>query len=405
MPDSLPPPLAVSFADGLDRVDASAWDALGSQDDPFTEHAFLRILEDGGSVGAEAGWQPQHVLVHEQGPSGRLVGAMPLYVKDHSYGEYIFDWGWADAARRAGLRYYPKLVSAAPFTPATGSRLRLLPDLPLAQADQVRQALIGGALHLARAVQASSLHVLFCQERERQAMEDMGLVGRKTFQFHWQNRGYGSFEDWLATFRSRRRKESRRERRLPAGVQVREVPADALVPAEQRAVRAFYEDTCDKRGGHPYLTPETFDLMWARLPHRVSVLLAQAEGETVAMALLFTRGGHLYGRYWGCKPGWEGLHFELCYHRPIALCIERGLSRFEAGAQGAHKIQRGLLPSPTWSAHWLAHPGLRRAVAEACAREAQDADAQMAALARHGPQHRSEEDPGAAPPALPHEEG
>lgn len=405
MAPSSPPRLAVSFADGLDHVDARAWDALGSPDDPFTEHAFLRLLEEGGSVGAEAGWQPQHVLVHEEGPGGRLVGALPLYIKDHSYGEYIFDWGWAEAAHRAGLRYYPKLVSAAPFTPATGSRLRLVPGLDPAAVAQVRQALVGGALHLARAVQASSLHVLFCEEDERQALEGMGLVGRKTFQFHWENQGYGSFEDWLSTFRSRRRKESRRERRLPAGVEVRALPAGELSAGQQRAVRAFYEDTCHKRGGHPYLTPETFDLLWSRLAHRVRVLLAEAGGETVAMALLFSRGAHLYGRYWGCRPGFEGLHFELCYHRPIELCIEAGLRRFEAGAQGVHKIQRGLLPAPTWSAHWLSHAGLRRAVAEACGREAADADRQMAALARHGPQHRGEGEPGADPSALPCEEG
>ena len=401
----LAPTLAVSFADGLDRVDADAWDALGSRDDPFTEHAFLRLLEDGGAVGAEAGWQPQHVLVHQDGPDGPLVGAMPLYVKNHSYGEYIFDWGWADAAHRAGLRYYPKLVSAVPFTPASGSRLRLHPSLDAPAAARVQQALVGGALHLAKAVDASSLHVLFCEQAERQAMEGMGLIGRKTFQFHWENQGYGSFEDWLSTFRSRRRKETRRERRLPAGVQVRELAGDALSPAQQRAVRNFYEDTCHKRGGHPYLTPDSFSLLWSRLAHRLTVLLAEAEGQTVAMSLLFHRGAHLYGRYWGCRPGFEGLHFELCYHRPIELCIERGLRRFEAGAQGTHKIKRGLLPAPTWSAHWLAHPGLRRAVASACADEARGAEQQMAALARHGPAHRGEDEPGDLPAALPFEEG
>jgi len=207
-------------------------------------------------------------------------------------------------------------------------------------------------------------------------------------QYHWTNRGYDSFEQWLATFRSRKRKEARRERRLPEGVTVLDLPGDALSQAQQVAIRELYEDTCMKRGGHPYLSPDLFSLFWTDLSHRSRVLLAEVNHQVVAMSLLFARGGNLYGRHWGCRPDWEGLHFELCYHRPIEICIKQGLKRFEAGAQGTHKIQRGLVPSPTWSAHWLSHPGLRQAVAEACEHEALATRQQMAELSHHAPFRR-----------------
>lgn len=389
----LPSSLEIRLAPGLAEVPAAAWDALTSPDDPFTEHAFLLAMEDSGSVGAQAGWLPQHVLVHEH---GHLVGAMPLYLKTHSYGEYIFDWGWADAAQRAGIAYYPKLVSAVPFTPATGRRLLVGARPDGAEAATIEQALLSGALHLARAAQASSLHVLFCPQDQHERLCELGMIGRKTFQFHWENDGYADFEDWLSRFRSRRRKECRRERRLPEGVVVLDLPGGALSLRQQARVRAMYEDTCDKRGGHAYLHPEHFELFWTDLAHRSRVLLAEEGGRTVAMALLFQRGGHLYGRYWGCRPGYEGLHFELCYHRPIEICITEGLRRFEAGAQGTHKIHRGLLPSPTWSAHWLDHAGLAGAVAQACARERRATETQMAELAAHGPLHRESDTPGGA---------
>ncbi len=380
-----PPNLAVELVDGLHAVPADAWDRLGSPDDPFTEHRFLLALEDSESVGESSGWLPHHVLVRRD---DRLVGAMPLYVKGNSYGEYIFDWGWADAAIRAGLAYYPKLVSAVPFTPATGPRLRLDPDLGPDDADKVARALMAGAMHLAEAVDASSLHVLFCPAEQRERLEGYGLIGRKTHQYHWHNQGYADFDAWLDTFRSRRRKETRRERRIPDGVQLLDLPGHALEPHQQRAVRSLYEDTCGKRGGYPYLSREMFDLFWTRLGDRSRVLLAQEGDRVVAMALLFQRGQHLYGRYWGCRPGYESLHFELCYHRPIQLCIDNGWTRFEAGAQGQHKIKRGLVPVPTWSAHWLGHPGLARAVRDACQRESVMTDRHIEMLADHAPFHR-----------------
>lgn len=385
--------LTVELVDGLHRVPADAWDALGAPDDPFTTHAFLRALEDSGTVGERTGWLPQHVLVRD---GDRLLGAMPLYLKGDSYGEYIFDWGWADAAMRAGLRYYPKLVSAAPFTPATGPRLRTRPEADAEERQEVERALVAGALHLAEAAEASSLHVLFCPEDQRQRLEALGLIGRQTHQYHWTNTApdggrYTDFEHWLSTFRSRRRKETRRERRLPDGVSLLDLPGDRLGPRQQAAVRGLYEDTCAKRGGYPYLSAGMFEAFWGPLAHLSRVLLAEEDGEVVAMALLFQRGAHLYGRYWGCRPGYEGLHFELCYHRPIELCIEHGWTRFEAGAQGQHKIKRGLVPHPTWSAHWLAHPGLARAVREACLHEAAMTARSMEALDEHAPFKRDGE--------------
>jgi len=377
--------LQIELVDALTAVHAASWDALGSPDDPFTTHAFLSALEAGGSVGPRTGWLPQHVLVRRQ---GRLVGALPLYVKGHSYGEYIFDWGWADAAQRAGIRYYPKLVSAVPFTPATGPRLLVDPSLSEVAVSEIQRALLAGAMHLADAADASSLHVLFCPEDQRQKLEELDLIGRQTHQYHWTNQGYSDFDDWLSTFRSRRRKETRRERRLPPGVQILDVAGHDLSPLQQRAVRSLYEDTCLKRGGHPYLTADSFSLLWSAPEPGSRVLLAEEGGDVVAMALLFQRGRHLYGRYWGCRPGYESLHFELCYHRPIDLCIQHGWTRFEAGAQGQHKIKRGLVPTATWSAHWLAHAGLARAVADACQREARSTARHMELLADRAPFQR-----------------
>ncbi len=378
--------LSIEVLSRIGAVPAAQWDAHADPDDPFTRHDFLLALEESGSACPETGWAPSHMLARQ---GEKLVGSMPLYLKGHSHGEYIFDWGWADAAMRNGIRYYPKLLSAVPFTPATGPRLRVDPTLSPEEQEHVRRGLLAGAVQLAQRLQASSFHLLFCTEAERASAEAVGLIGRQTMQFHWQDRGYGDFEGWLASFRSRRRKETRRERRLPTGVQVHDLRGEQLNPVQARAVRAFYEDTCDKRGGEPYLSPDFFARLGAPLACRV--LLAEVEERPVAMSLLFPRGRNLYGRYWGCLPQWESLHFELCYHRPIELCLREGFTRFEAGAQGTHKIQRGLMPSPTWSAHWIRHPGLSAAVAEACVHEARQVQRQMAVLAEHGPFHREEE--------------
>jgi predicted N-acyltransferase len=386
MPTRTPPPdLELTVEPTVSAVDPDEWNALIQPDDPFTEHAFLLALEQSGSVGRETGWLPVHLLARR---GDALVGAVPLYLKNHSYGEFIFDWGWAQAAQQAGIPYYPKLVAAVPFTPASGRRLLTGPG-PL-RADLAR-TLIGGITALANNTRAQSIHLLFITEEEHRLMEDIdGFIPRTTHQFHWHNDGYTDFDDWLSRFRSRRRKEVKRERRRAAdsGATIRIASGESLTESERTALRQFYEDTIGRKWSNAYLTEDFFNRLQSDLGHTALVFLAEADGLPVAAALAFQRGNHLYGRYWGCAPGWEHLHFELCYHQPIALCIERGWTRFEAGAQGPHKIQRGLLPTRTYSAHHLVHPGLERAVRDAMVREDQMTEHEIAVLTAHGPFHR-----------------
>ncbi len=383
-----PARLAIEIVPGMADIDPVAWDAVVDADDPFCTWAFLHALEASGSVCAATGWHPAHVLVRDE--SDRVVGAAPAYVKGHSYGEFIFDWGWANAAEQAGLAYYPKVLSAVPFTPATAHRLLVH---PAADRALVQRAVWAGLRHLADAARASSVHMLFCTAEERAGVTaaDEAAIPRLTHQFHWENDGYADFDAWLAAFRSKVRKETRRERRAPEelGVAVRVRRGAELEPADWGALEGFYRATIDKKWSNPYLTPE----WWGAAPVALAdlalgILAVTPDGQRVAGALCFQRGGHLYGRYWGCEPGWEKLHFELCYHRPIELCIQHGWTRFEAGAQGMHKLKRGLMPSPTHSVHWLRHAGLARAVRDFCDREAEEHRRQMATLAPHGPFRR-----------------
>ena len=350
--------MEVSIVERIEEVDSVEWDALTGADNPFIEHAFLAALEESGSVGPGTGWQPAHLVVHAE---GKLVGASPLYVKSHSYGEYIFDWSWAEASQRSRIPYYPKLVSAVPFTPATGRRLLTRGDAP---DPEVCAALVAGMKAVAEAADAWSIHVLFNTEAERTILaEQHGLIPRTTQQFHWENDGYEDFNDWLARFRSRDRKKTRRERsRAMAGV-------DAVV-----AVR-----------GHE-MTPAPDKKYWGKkLADRAIVFFAMKGQQTIASALMFHKGANLYGRYWGGRPGFDNLHFELCYHRPIELCITEGWQRFEAGAQGQHKLKRGLMPALTYSSHWLRHAGLSDAVARAMKQEDEAVRKQIVGLAEHGP--------------------
>jgi hypothetical protein len=376
--------------DGLDSVDGAAWDAIAGDDDPFVEHGFLHALETSGSVGDEAGWRPRHVTVWED---ERLVGALPCYEKDHSFGEYIFDWAWADAARRIGIRYYPKLVSMVPVTPATGHRLLIARD---ADRPAVASALVRGLLAAADDVKASSAHMLFLTEEEQALVCSSGsMIPRLTEQFHWHNRGYSTFENFLADLRSEARKQIRRERRRVAesGLTVEVKPGAEMRAAEWDAMRDFYHDTCARKGSHPYLTGAFFDALRddvARTgPARRAVIAMAYDGERpVAGTLNFEKGKHLYGRYWGALADYDMLHFELCYYRLIDRAIDQRMTRFEAGAQGMHKLKRGLVPSPVHSAHWVRHPVLAGAVAEYLPREAAAIRGRMDELALHGPFRR-----------------
>lgn len=377
-------PLHIEITDGVRGVDPAAWDALVAPDDPFTEHAFLALLEESGSVGPETGWVPRPVLVRRD---GRLVGAAPAYVKSHSYGEYIFDWGWAQAARRAGVTYYPKLVVAVPHTPATGSRLLVAPHEDRAE---VTDALVEGLRRLADDTRCSSIHLLFTTEAERHALGERGFLRRSSYQFHWQDTGYGSFDGFLAALRAPARKQLRRERRDAAalGLDVAVLRGDAIGAADWAAMRRFYHTTAAEKGAYPYLSDAFFDLAPRRVAHTALLVLARHRGEPVAGSLCFQRGRHLYGRYWGAAEDLPMLHFELCYYVPIDECLRRGWTRFEAGAQGEHKLKRGFLPTETCSAHWLRHPGLSRAVAEWLPHEAGAVAQEMAILAAHGPFRR-----------------
>ncbi len=359
--------MKVKVLRGLAGVSPAAWDALAGADDPFVEHAFLSTLEQSGSVGAKAGWLPVHLTAWDD---ERLVGALPLYLKDHSYGEYIFDWSWADAAHRAGIAYYPKLVSMVPVTPATGRRFLVAPG---ADRLEVIGTLVAGLQEVAADTDASSIHLLFLTRQERDAVLRLTpYLPRLSMQFHWHNEGYSNFDDFLSRLRASYRKKVRRERRsvAEAGVRVRVVAGEDLGPQEWRHLRCFYRDTCARKGSYPYLTDRFFELGAERLKARAVAVLAHREDRIVAGTLSFEKGRHLYGRYWGCTEDLEMLHFELCYYSLIERAIERGAHRFEAGAQGSHKLGRGMLPTAIHSLHWVADPHLRQAVADFLPREA-----------------------------------
>jgi predicted N-acyltransferase len=358
-----------SLVDGASAVPAGSWDALVDPNDPFVEHAFLSTLERSGSVGARAGWRPRFVLVHQ---GTRLVGAAPLYLKDNSYGEFIFDWAWASGAMRAGIPYYPKLVAAVPFTPVTGSRLLVHPD---AEATEVRAALVEGMAGAAEETGASSVHVLFAPEAETAFLAAKGYRPRLSMQFHWVNRTppYADFDDFLGAFRSRHRKQVRKERVAASahGLRFAVLEGKDLGPREWSALENLYQANTSKHGSPAYLNSKFFRLMPRTLAHRVVATLAYKGDEVVAGTLNFERGHHLYGRYWGCLEEFERLHFELCYYQLIERSIARQHHRFEAGAQGEHKLKRGLGPSLTHSAHWLRQPELDRAVTRFVAAEAE----------------------------------
>lgn len=378
-----------SFLSSIRDVPAEDWDAIAGEDDPFAEHAFLAALEDSGSIAETTGWAPSHLVVHE---GARLVGAMPLYRKTHSYGEYIFDFAWASASHRARVPYYPKLVAIAPVTPATGTRLLVARD---AQRGEVVRTLLDAVIAHVDETRASSAHLLFLSERERADVEAHGrFAPRLSEQFHFENEGYSSFEDLLSRFRAPARKQVKRERRIvrESGLRIETLTGEALTHAHFRALRRFYVDTCARKGSPPYLRSDFFDRLAETFRHRVVAVLAFDGDEPVAGTLNFEKGKHLYGRYWGATAHAEMLHFELCYYRLIERTIERGLSRFEAGAQGEHKLKRGLMPKAIHSAHYIRDPRLDAAIRDFLPREAEGVREAIAELAAAGPFRRESSD-------------
>jgi predicted N-acyltransferase len=368
---------------------AEEWNRLAGEDDPFLEHAFLAALEISGCVGAHAGAVPRFVVARR---GGQLVGAVPLYRKTHSYGEFIFDWSWASAAHRAGVRYYPKLVAAVPFTPVTGRRFLIAAGGDAGLEAEVLDRLVSGVYRVAEEDRASSIHVLFCTEEEKLRLARHQLVPRLSLQFHWQNRAetsYRDFDDYLGAFKSRHRKQVRRERQVVSGHGLRfaTLTGAELGDGEWRALRSFYAATVAKHGAARYLTPDFFSVLRDTYAHRVVATLAYKGDAPVAGTINFEKGRHLYGRYWGCLAEYQMLHFELCYYRLIERAIARGYTRFEAGAQGEHKIKRGLVPAFTHSAHWIRDPDLGAAVAGYVESEAHAVREQAAAYRTLSPFH------------------
>jgi predicted N-acyltransferase len=357
--------VTVKVVQRLADIPAAEWDACAGADNPFLSHAFLEALEASESAAAETGWLPQHLALEDE--EGRLLGAVPLYLKTHSYGEYVFDWGWASAYERAGGRYYPKLQCAVPFTPVTGPRLLLRPDAGPDAAD----TLIAAMIELARRHKVSSLHVTFPTPAEWERLGAAGFLLRTGRQFHWENQGYASFDAFLDALNSRKRKQIRRERRdaLAGGIEIETVTGDAIGREHWDAFFRFYRATSDRKWGEAYLTRRFFTLIGERLAERIVLILARKGGRYIAGALNLVGGDTLYGRNWGCIGEHPFLHFEVCYYRAIDFAIARGLKRVEAGAQGEHKIQRGYLPSPIYSAHWIRDPGFARAVEDFLVRE------------------------------------
>jgi len=350
----------VETLSGVREVPAAEWNALVGDESPFLEWEWLASLEDAGCVGGATGWSPRPIAVRDR---GRLVAAVPLYVKTHSEGEFVFDWGWADAAERAGIPYYPKLLVGVPFTPVTGARFLV------AQGERRAEwiARLGAALvELCRESDLSGVHVNFCRADEIAALREIGFELRVGVQYHWKNAGYASLDDWLARFRSKRRNQIRRERRevVESGVRVEMLEGEAIADALFEPMFRFYLATVRGRAwGRQYLNRKFFALLRERFRARLRFVVAHAGGEPIAGTFNVAKGDVLYGRYWGATRDVRNLHFEVCYYAAVEHCIARGLARFEPGAGGDYKQARGFDGEPTYSLHWLAEPRLRAAVA------------------------------------------
>lgn len=368
--------------DGMNAIAPAQWDALanpsGASFNPFVSHAFLSALEESGSATANTGWQPVHILV-EQG--GQAIAAAPMYVKSHSYGEYVFDHAWAQAFERAGGEYYPKLQVTVPFTPATGPRLLTAGNAA------VREPLAHAMMAAARKLEVSSLHITFAPQDEAETLAPLGFLQRHDQQFHWRNDNYAAFNDFLAALSSIKRKNLRRERMqaLEAGINVEWLTGNDIKEMHWDAFFAFYMDTGSRKWGSPYLTRKFFSLIGERIADRILLVMARRNGRYIAGALNFVGSDTLYGRNWGAIEHHPFLHFELCYYQAIDFAIAKGLKIVEAGAQGAHKLARGYLPVRTYSAHWIAHPGLRQAVANYLHQERRAVGEEIEALAEHAP--------------------
>ncbi|GAB3102127.1 GNAT family N-acetyltransferase [Bordetella tumbae] len=372
-------PARLGIATSLSQIDPSEWNALAGNQ-PFVRHEFLSALHETGCACPDTGWAPYYLVLRRD---ERLVGGVPLYLKSHSRGEYVFDYAWADAFERHGLRYYPKLLSSIPFTPVGGSRL-------LAGTQEDRLTLAQGLIELAQGLKVSSLHMLFPDEDDLLALREAGYMVREGVQFHWRNAGYAHLDDFLAALNHDKRKKIRQDRKkvLEAGVEYRWLHGTQIDAQSLDFFYRCYEQTYFAHGNAPYLSAEFFERLHREIPDTLVLIVAVRDGQPIAAALNMRGGDTLYGRYWGSLEFVSGLHFETCYLQSIDYCIQHGLASFEGGAQGEHKMARGLLPTPTWSAHWIADARFAAAIEDFLERETQAVDGYLGELEAHTPFRR-----------------
>ncbi len=369
----------------LNEVSNNEWNALHGTQVPFLRHEFLCALEKHHCVGEATGWIPQHILLYED---NTLLGAVPQYLKTNAYGELVFDWAWAEAYQRNGLDYYPKLVIAIPYTPASGPRLLIAPH---ADRDKISAQLIQCTLEHAKQYKVSSLHYLFPHQDDLQQLTQQGLLPRLGCQFHWHNlpdnENYRDFDDYLDHFTSRKRKKIRRERRAvtETGITLQRLYGNELSDGQWHTVHRHYCSTFDRLSGYATLSLDFFREISRTLPQQLIVMLAEHQGNTVASAICFRDDTTLYGRHWGCDAHFQNLHFEACYYQGLEYCIEHRLQCFDPGAQGEHKISRGFLPTATWSAHWIAEPRFRAAIADFLQQETEGIQHYINNLHKHSP--------------------
>jgi uncharacterized protein len=371
----------------LAEVPRAAWAGLERGGNPFLDWSYLEGLERSGAVGEDAGWQPCHLVLEE---AGQLAAALPLYLKAHSWGEFVFDFAWADAYRRAGVPYYPKLVAAVPFTPVPGARILTAPGV---DADAAGATLLAAARELAGRLEASSFHLLLPEDRQLPLLHAAGLSLRQDCQFHWFDEGYGDFEGFLGALTAEKRKKFRRERRrvVEQGIRFDWLAGSEITDALFHVLYRFYASSFLRRGMEPYFPPAFWAGVLADMPANIRVVLARLDGRPVAAAIFFVGGGVLYGRYWGCDEDYHSLHFETCFYQGIELALAEGCRRFEPGAQGEHKLRRGFRPVPTWSGHWLANPAFRQAIDAWLGRERVHSAAYIEAAEQHLPFRRDGE--------------
>ncbi len=365
----------------LSEVSAADWNNLAGKQNPFVQHEFLSALEHSGCVCPNTGWQPQHLLVEDE--THQLLAAVPMYLKTHSYGEYVFDWAWADAYERSGYAYYPKLISAVPFSPVTGPRILCQPATDSNTIEQIGIA----ARTLAQDLGASSMHWLFTTPETTTTLTDTGYLQRTGFQYHWSNNEYQSFDHYLESFSSAKRKKIRRERRLvrEQGIQMRIVEGEDITPEHWDQFHSFYRSTILNHGAIAYLNQDFFNEIGETMHDNIVFVFAHQNNRCIAGALNLKGCDTLYGRYWGCEQHFDSLHFEACYYSAIEYCIANRLKRFEAGAQGGHKLSRGFLPTPTYSAHWLMQQEFSNAVERYLQQEQNGIEYQLNELNEHTP--------------------